>query len=124
MRFFVTKPDQLSMFDPPRKPQHAVKEIIGASEVRFNGSDYEPIRDDQRLSSQLLRVFDLMRDGDWRSLAAISMETGDPPASVSAQLRHLRKARFGSHTVEKRYLGDGLFEYRLIVNQRQECATR
>ena len=47
-------------------------------------------------------------------LAAVA--TGDPPESVSAQLRHLRKERFGSHTVEKKYLGDGLYVYRLIVN--------
>lgn len=41
---------------------------------------------------------------------------GDPAASVSAQLRHLRKPRFGGFVVEKRPRGDrerGLWEYRL-----------
>ncbi len=57
-----------------------------------------------------------MRDGKWRTLDEIATFTGDPHASVSAQLRHLRKARFGGHKVEKRARGDrhcGLFEYRL-----------
>ena len=43
---------------------------------------------------------------------------GDPEASASAQLRHLRKPRFGSHTVEKRNRGArefGLWEYRLTL---------
>jgi DNA-binding transcriptional regulator GbsR (MarR family) len=61
----------------------------------------------------------LMRDGRWRTLDEIARSTGDPHASISAQLRHLRKARFGEHTVDKRARGDrrqGLFEYRVQVN--------
>jgi hypothetical protein len=62
-----------------------------------------------------------MRDGEWRSLAEIERSTGDPPASVSAQLRHMRKPRFGAHIVSKRYAGDGLFLYRLtVVNRGQQ----
>lgn len=55
-----------------------------------------------------------MADGQWRTLAEISAVTGDPPASVSAQLRHLRKPRFGAHLVEKRHLGQGLYHYRVL----------
>ena len=83
---------------------------------RFDGADYDPERDDMRLSPQYDRIFKLMKDRRWRSLQLISAETGDPEASVSAQLRHMRKKRFGSHTVERRYLSDGIYEYRLIVN--------
>ncbi len=79
----------------------------------FNGSDYNSDRDDTRLNSQLTRVFDLMKDGEWRSLDQISKATGDPAASISAQLRHLRKPRFGSHTIDKHYQGNGLYLYRL-----------
>jgi hypothetical protein len=88
------------------------------SNARFNGSDYEPVYDDIRLRGQILRVYDLMKDGEWRSLSEIESLIGDPPASISAQLRHLRKKRFGSHTVSKRARGDrhlGLFEYQLIL---------
>ena len=80
---------------------------------RFDGSDYVPARDDLRLEGQLLRVFTLMQDGEWRSLEDISGHTGDPPASISAQLRHLRKPRFVSYTVNKKYMGNGLYLYQV-----------
>jgi hypothetical protein len=85
---------------------------------RFNGSDYAPAKDDVRLRGQILRVYNLMKDGHWRTLSEIESSTGDPAASISAQLRHLRKNRFGSHTVNKRVRGQrehGLFEYQLIL---------
>lgn len=82
--------------------------------MKFNGSDYEHTRDSERLSQQHLRVRTLMSDGVWRTLDQISEVTGDPPASVSAQLRHLRKPRFGAYLVEKRYVSRGLFEYRVL----------
>ena len=88
--------------------------------LRFNGDDYSPIRDDARLSSQYRRIFDLMKDGRWRTLGVIEDVTGDPPASISAQLRHMRKERFGGHKVERRYLFEGLYEYRLIVATQED----
>lgn len=101
---------------PPASPVEAVKQTLGIDRVRFDGSDYQPAADDARLSGQILRVFHLMRDGKWRTLQEIARSTGDPPASISAQLRHLRKKRFGSHTVNKRSRGTrdrGLYEYQL-----------
>lgn len=83
--------------------------------MRFNGAGYEHARDSERLAKQHSRIRDLMLDGQWRTLALISELTGDPPASVSAQLRHLRKPRFGAYAVEKRYLGQGLYQYRVLV---------
>lgn len=88
--------------------------------MRFDGSDYQPPRDDKRLSKQYLRVFNYMKDGFWYTLAEIAKATGDPEASVSAQLRHARKPRFGGHTVEKKYMHNGLYIYRLIVRQPGE----
>lgn len=89
-----------------------------AKEIRFNGSDYVPKIDDVRLTGQILRVFNLMRDAKWRTLDEIAQATGDPHASISAQLRHLRKDRFGAHKVSKRSRGErasGLYEYQLIT---------
>lgn len=80
----------------------------------FNGSDYVPERDDVRLSGQIERVWNCMKDGTPRTLGAIAAMTGDPEASISAQLRHLRKSRFGGHTVTKEYRGSGLYTYTLI----------
>ena len=85
--------------------------------MRFDGADYQPVRDDIRLTGQLLRIWNVVFDQQWRTLEQISQETGDPPASISAQLRHLRKPRFGEHEVEKQYLGNGLYKYRVIPNK-------
>ncbi len=83
--------------------------------VRFNGADYQAERDNDRLTGQLLRVFDCMKSGAWRTLPQIAQITGDPEASISAQLRHLRKTRFGGHTVNREYISDGLYRYQVIV---------
>lgn len=85
--------------------------------MRFNGPAYDAGIDRARLTHQHLRIRELMLDGTWRTLAEISATTGDPPASVSAQLRHLRKPRFGQWLLDRRKRGDrkrGLFEYRLL----------
>jgi hypothetical protein len=86
------------------------------TQVRFNGADYVPERDNKRLGKQLDRVVWAMQDEQWHTLSAVARMTGDPEASVSAQLRHLRKPRFGGHTVERRYMSNGLYEYKLILN--------
>lgn len=86
---------------------------------RFNGSDYEKVHDQKRLAGQIKRVYDCMVDGRWRTLREIEDATGDPAASVSAQLRHLRKERFGSHEVSKQSRGErssGLWEYQLTAS--------
>lgn len=79
----------------------------------FNGADYQPARDDVRLSGQILRVYSFMSDSKWHTLREIAEATGDPESSVSAQLRHLRKQRFGSHEIEKVYISNGLYKYKL-----------
>jgi hypothetical protein len=82
----------------------------------FKGSDYDPRVDHARLTFQHERIRDLMLDGRWRTLEEIAKATAAPAASVSAQLRHLRKERFGSYQVDKRRRGEverGLFEYRV-----------
>ena len=80
----------------------------------FSGDDYDEARDRERLTGQIKRIYDLMRDGKWRTLKQIEDATGDPPASISAQLRNLRKVSFGSHVIEREHLGDGLYAYRIF----------
>lgn len=82
----------------------------------FNGSSYVAEFDHARLTKQIKRVYDCMIGGHWMTLGEIEEITGDPQASISAQLRHLRKARFGSHQINKRRRGaaeTGLWEYQL-----------
>jgi hypothetical protein len=84
--------------------------------IRFDGSDYDPEHDQERLKSQLYRVYKAIKEGKWLTLDEIHKITEDPHASISAQLRHLRKPRFGSFNIEKRRRGlpkNGLWEYRL-----------
>src|SRR5215472_6154082 len=91
---------------------HGIIRVRDFTKPRFAGAVYEPEKDDVRLHGQIERVFTLMKDSRWRTLSEIEAITGDPPASISAQLRHLRKRRFGAHTVNKRPRGDresGLF---------------
>jgi len=53
----------------------------------------------------------------WVTLAELAASTSFPPASISAQLRHLRKARYGGWVVEKRrrewIKEEVVWEYRL-----------
>lgn len=79
----------------------------------FEGATIVPARDNARLARQLARVLEATSDGKWNTLDTIAEITGDPPASVSARLRDLRKAKFGAYLVERRYFKDGLWEYRV-----------
>lgn len=94
----------LPLFEPrPEKPLKA----------RFDGPAYSPGEDDVRLTEQIARVFNALNGKGWKTVAEIAAETGDPEPSVSAQLRHLRKPRFGGWNVErrKRESGKHLHEY-------------
>lgn len=76
-----------------------------------DGETYDRARDRNRLNRQALAVFRVIADRKWHTLAEIAALTGEPEASISARLRDLRKARFGGHIIERRYVGDGLHEY-------------
>ena len=83
------------------------------------GPTYVPNYDKARLKGQSGRIFDLMSDGAWRTLAEINEATNAPEASASAALRSFRRVDMGSHIVQRRRRGNprmGLHEYRLIVN--------
>lgn len=84
--------------------------------AEFDGEAYNHEDDFSRLTGQIRRVYNVMIDGTWRTLGEIEFVTGDPQASISAQLRHLRKVKFGEFKVHKRRRGErtqGLFEYTL-----------
>ena len=102
-RRFVLKP-----YNPPKE----------RSKARFNGAVYDPYYDDDRLTKQLGRVWSaLWSTKKYQTLEELADKTNDPPASISAQLRHLRKERFGSYIIDKQPRGErgaGLWEYKLI----------
>ena len=86
--------------------------------MRFDGPDYSKDLDKKRLSKQHVEIKEFMlKEKNWFTLKEISSNLNFPEASVSAQLRHLRKPRFGSYVVERRRTGNksrGLFEYRVL----------
>jgi hypothetical protein len=96
----------LELFDAAKRAPH------------FNGPAYSPALDHARLTGQIQRVYRALSGGQWLTLGEIAELTSDPEASVSAQLRHLRKERFGSHVIVKRRRGEpanGLWEYRMVI---------
>jgi hypothetical protein len=99
------------------KKRHATK-VPSPSEPRgFDGDTYEPAKDRHRLSAEYTAVWNVMLDGQPHTLAELSERTGYPEPGISARLRDFRKARNGSHTVERKRVAGGLFEYRLIPNE-------
>ena len=86
---------------------------VDYSTLRFDGADYQPERDNVRLGTQLQRVKDVIKDGQWYTVKSISMITGDPETSVSAQVRNLRKKRFGKYIIDCKRLDNGLYQYRM-----------
>ena len=89
--------------------------------MRFNGADYNADRDNARLSGQLRRIWEIVIDGRWYTLKDIAIRTGDPEPSISAQLRHLRKPRFGGYIVEREYIANGLYKYRVLAKETEEA---
>lgn len=85
------------------------------SDTRFPGPLEEGDRE-PRLIKQHEAVLAIMLDGHARTLDELSQEVEKagvrcPPASASAQLRHLRKPQFGGYVVKKKHRGSGLYEY-------------
>src|SRR5580765_7378094 len=75
----------------------------------FEGATYDQGKDFHRLKGQLKLIWTLMRDTQWRTLYSISQETGIGEASVSAQLRNLRKIKWGGFKVNRRRVGNVFF---------------
>lgn len=95
-----------------------MKDLLGdrpyiAPHAAFGGITYVPALDHARLNGQLLRVFDLMKDGRWRTLAEIAAAVGSSEAAVSARLRDLRKDQYGAREVSRERIEGGLWKYRM-----------
>lgn len=114
---------QLDIFESNKELLCDRVKRLKTDKPRFNGPDYDPGLDKDRLTGQIKRVYECMKDGMWRTLDEIHVATGDPQASISAQLRHLRKPRFGGFSVEKRRRGEpsnGLYEYKLVTSKSED----
>ena len=89
----------------------------------FDGKTYDPALDNNRLRTQLGKVYSALDKADqfplngWLTLREIAdnFDAGSE-AGISARIRDLRKPRFGAHNIEKRrrHGCNGLWEYRLV----------
>lgn len=93
---------------PPRPPK---------LDGNRDGVTFDPRRDADRLNKQMRAVWDVMKDGRWRIPAQMEQEIHAPWASISARLRDFRKDKFGGLDVERRYLDNGVWEYRLVIEE-------
>ena len=89
----------------------SIRKPVDAPE--FDGVTYEPKKDFARLSGQLLRVFEVMKDGRWYGASQLCELANVSPLSITARIRDLRKGKFGSHTIERKLISGGYHEYRI-----------
>ncbi len=105
---------QPNLFDPNPAPERDPSFEI---RPRHDGPGLTK-RDQLRLGTLQARVFELTRDGEWRTLREISDACGGSEASVSARLRDFRKDVFaevyGPLQVDKRRRTEGTYEYRVV----------
>lgn len=92
------------------------------------GPAFERPIDRDRILKQHEVIRDWMLKRIWATLAEIESALGYPQASVSAQLRHLRKKQFGGYLVEKRRRIErgfitGTWEYRVMINYEIDQQT-
>lgn len=95
---------------------------------RFDGADYVPARDRERLLRQVDRIHNFLlvsrrvdlahrvpdEQAGWRTAEQISRATGAALTSVSAQCRNLRKDDHGAWQVPGERQPDGAFRYRIL----------
>lgn len=91
----------------------------------FDGATYEPARDKPRLQNLQRRVYEIGKDGLWRTPTQWEQLVGRNWATVGARLRDLRKARFKkvypNNGVYHRPRGGGLWEYAICTCGHTPC---
>lgn len=101
------------------------RELTSEEAVRPQGeaSDgmYQPGRTQRETLLMVLRI--AAQYETWVTLAELAAKTKFPPASISAQLRHLRKAEYGGWGIVKRrreWVKEELvWEYRLAEGRNE-----
>jgi len=84
----------------------------------FHGHTYDKNRDHVRLTKKIKELYDLMKDGTWRTVAEIHEILGHKHSTIDANLRNLRREDKGYHqTPGRKRNGIGDFEYKLIPNE-------
>ena len=81
----------------------------------FDGETYDKNKDQVRLSRQIDKVQHFLEGNDYVTLDEISAATGiKNMSSISARIGDLRKDRHGNRVVDRKYISDGLYSYKLM----------
>ena len=81
----------------------------------FDGETYDRAIDQKPMGAQLAAVYQLMKDGRYRTLYRIAQIVKGSETGISARLRDLRKEKFGGHKIErKRNWGKRTWLYRIV----------
>ena len=75
--------------------------------TRTYGPAFDEALDGKRVRTDIERIRDFMWGNGWWTLKALETVLDIPQATISADLRHLRKERFGSYQVDKVRRGEG-----------------
>lgn len=86
------------------------------------GPAFDEKLDGERINKQQANIRVFMLNANWMTLEEIEQALNYPQASISAQLRHLRKIRFGSYLVDKRRRG-AAWEYH-VSPPKEETAEQ
>jgi hypothetical protein len=85
----------------------------------FDGETYDKNKDQVRLSRQIDKVQHFLEGNDYVTLDEISAATGiKNMSSISARIGDLRKDRHGNRVVDRKYVSDGLYSYKLMPKER------
>jgi len=106
---------------PVCNPFPSAAELLPDPLPDHDGETYDSVLDKMPLNRQAKKVFNLMVDGQWRTLSEISDQVEAPEASVSARLRDFRKEKWGGFRVDRRLRDPdkrGLFEYRVVITAK------
>jgi hypothetical protein len=101
--------------------QDQMSEAVASLPVVASDGMFRPGRTQRETLLMVLRL--AAQYETWVTLAELAAKTKFPPASISAQLRHLRKAEYGGWAVEKRrrewVTEELVWEYRLAEGGKE-----
>lgn len=116
--------DVIEQLNEQAAQQPAAETSSKRTRKKFAGEGFDPELDEVRLTGLQLAVFELMKDGVYRTHSEMKEAIGRGSENgIAAMLRSLRSKEHGHHTVNKRRRGDpkvGLYEYQLVPNPRSK----
>ena len=111
--------DELDISAERKLPENKFMEAFVKHSNPINSPPLEAKFDAERLNGQMKDAFDIMKDGRWITIGELKALMGrGAETGIAAAVRSFRKTKYGSHTVNRRRVGDpkqGLWEYQLIV---------